>query len=59
MGVCIILTASRFPRALSKRVALELIENENGRTASEKFSDVGFIVEELAARNLTEFVTPN
>jgi hypothetical protein len=35
MGVCIFLTVSRFPGALSKRVALELIENENGRTASE------------------------
>jgi hypothetical protein len=38
VGVCIFLTVSRFPGALSKRVALELIENENGRFASEKFS---------------------
>jgi hypothetical protein len=49
MGVCIFLTVSRFPGALSKRVALELIENENGRTASEILRR-GFIVEKLGRK---------
>jgi hypothetical protein len=52
------LTVSWFPGVLSKRVALELIENENGRTASGSLAR-DLLSKSSQRRNLTEIVTPN